>query len=266
MACACSRCPDLLAVGWLANREREKRHQDLTYYNHNIRIEATNVCVANCLFCSFARLMPGDKDAYTLSLDEVWNKLRVRAHEPITEVHVVNGLHPDLPFSYYTDLLRGLKRIKPGIHLKCFTAVEIAFFADPFRMTDEQVLRELKAAGLDSLPGGGAEVFAERVRRKICDDKCDADRYLRIHRTAHGLGMRTNVTMLYGHIETMEERVDHMLRVRDAAGRDRRLPGVHPAGVPSRQQPDAQAAAAAGVGHAARARGGAADPRQRRRT
>jgi aminodeoxyfutalosine synthase len=208
-------CRDLLAVGWLANREREKRHQDLTYYNHNIRIEATNVCVANCLFCSFARLMPGDKDAYTMSLDEVLTKLRVRAHEPITEVHVVNGLHPDLPFSYYLELLRGLKAIKPSIHLKCFTAVEIAFFADTFHLSEEQVLRELKSAGLDSLPGGGAEVFAPRVRKKICDDKCDADRYLGIHRLAHSLGMRTNVTMLYGHIETMAERVDHMLRVRE---------------------------------------------------
>lgn len=207
-------CRDLLAIGWLANREREKRHQGLTYYNHNIRIEATNVCVANCLFCSFARLMPGDRDAYTLSLEEVWQKLRARAADPITEVHIVNGLHPDLPFDYYTGLLRGLKDIKPGIHLKCFTAVEIAFFADTFGMSDEQVLRELMAAGLDSLPGGGAEVFAPRVRRKICDDKCDADRYLAIHRTAHGLGMRSNVTMLYGHIETMEERIDHMLRVR----------------------------------------------------
>ncbi len=207
-------CPDLLAVGWLANRERERRHGDVAYYNHNIRLEATNVCVANCLFCSFARLMPGDADAYTLSLEDAWAKLRRRAHEPITEVHVVNGLHPDLPFDYYTELLRGLKRIKPSIHLKCFTAVEIAFFADTFGKTDEGVLRELMDAGLDSLPGGGAEIFAERVRRKICDDKCGTERYLEIHRTAHRLGMRSNVTMLYGHIETMEERVDHMLRVR----------------------------------------------------
>jgi len=207
-------CPDTLALGWLANREREKRHGGLTFYNHNLRLEATNVCVANCLFCSFARLMPGDADAYTLSLEQALHKLRVRAHEPITEVHVVNGLHPDLPFGYYTSLLRGLKEIKPSIHLKCFTAVEIAFFADLYGMTDEQVLRELMSAGLDSLPGGGAEVFAERVRRKICADKCGADRWLAIHRSAHGLGMRSNVTMLYGHIETDEERIDHMLRVR----------------------------------------------------
>jgi len=208
--------PDLLAVGWLANREREKRHGAKTFYNYNIRLEATNVCVASCLFCSFARLKPGDAGAYTMSLEQAWDKLRQRAHQPLTEIHVVNGLHPDLPWDYYTELLRGFKRIKPGIHLKCFTAVEIAFFADLYGKTDEQVLRELMDAGLDSLPGGGAEIFAARVRKKIANDanKCDADRYLAIHRLAHRLGMRSNVTMLYGHIETMEERVDHMLRTR----------------------------------------------------
>jgi aminodeoxyfutalosine synthase len=207
-------CPDLLALGALANREREKRHGARTYYNFNIRLEATNVCVASCLFCSFARLRPGYPGSYTMSLEEAWNKLRQRAHQPLTEVHVVNGLHPDLPFDYYLELLRGFKRIRPGIHLKCFTAVEIAFFADLYGMTDEAVLRALQSAGLDSLPGGGAEVFAERVRRKICHDKCGADRYLAIHRLAHALGMRSNITMLYGHIETHEERVDHMLRTR----------------------------------------------------
>jgi aminodeoxyfutalosine synthase len=206
--------PDLLALGWLANRERERRHAARTYFNYNIRIEATNVCVASCLFCAFARLKPGDADAYTMSLEEVWEKLRSRADQPLTEVHVVNGLHPELPFEYYTEMLRGLKRIRPSIHLKCFTAVEIAFFADLYGMTDEQVLSELMAAGLDSLPGGGAEIFAERVRRKICHDKADADRWLSIHRLAHRLGMRSNVTMLYGHIETAAERVDHMLRAR----------------------------------------------------
>ena len=208
---------DLLALGWLANREREKRHGAWTYYNFNIRLEATNVCVASCLFCSFARLRPGDPGSYTMSLEELWNKLRARAHQPLTEVHVVNGLHPDLPFDYYLEMLRGLKRIRPEIHLKCFTAVEIAFFADLYGRSDEQVLRELVDAGLDSLPGGGAEIFSERVRRKICHDKCGADRYLEIHRTAHRLGMRSNITMLYGHIETAAERVDHMLRVRALA-------------------------------------------------
>ena len=207
-------CADLFAVGWLANREREKRHGARTYFNHNIRLEATNVCVASCLFCAFARLKPGDMGAYTMSLEEAWDKLRQRADQPLTEVHVVNGLHPDLPFEYYTELLRGFKAIRSDIQLKCFTAVEIAFFADLYGKTDEGVLRELMDAGLDSLPGGGAEVFSERVRRKICHDKCGTERWLDIHRTAHRLGMRSNVTMLYGHIETTEERVEHMLRAR----------------------------------------------------
>src|ERR1700737_2526733 len=149
-----------------------------------------------------------------MSLEEAWDKLRRRRHQSLTEIHVVNGLHPDLPFEYYLELLRGFKRIRPEIQLKCFTAVEIAFFADLYGKTDEQVLRELMEAGLASLPGGGAEVFAERVRRKVCHDKCGADRWLEIHRTAHRLGMKSNVTMLYGHIETAEERVDHMLRAR----------------------------------------------------
>ena len=209
-------CPDLLSVGWLANREREKRHGAQTFFNHNIRLEATNVCVASCLFCAFARLQPGDEGAYTMSLEQAWSKLSDRADQALTEVHLVNGLHPDLPFSYYTELLRGFKRIKPDIRLKCFTAVEIAFFADLYEMTDEQVLRELMDAGLDSLPGGGAEVFSDRVRRKLCHDKCGTERWLAIHQISHRLGMKSNVTMLYGHIETDEERVDHMLRARSS--------------------------------------------------
>ena len=207
-------CQDLIAVGWLANRDRERRHGADTFFNHNIRLEATNVCVASCLFCAFARLQPGDDGAYTMTLEQAWDKLRDRADQPLTEVHVVNGLHPDLPWDYYLELLRGFKRIKPSIHLKCFTAVEIAFFADLYGKTDEQILRELIEAGLDSLPGGGAEVFSPRVRQKICHDKADGDRWLAIHRLAHGLGIRSNVTMLYGHIETNAERIDHMLQTR----------------------------------------------------
>ena len=196
-------------------------------------------------------------------LEQAWDKLRQSAHQPLTEIHIVNGLNPDLPFSYYTELLRGFKAIRPDIHLKCFTAVEIAFFADLYGMTDAQVLRELMAAGLDSLPGGGAEIFAERVRRKICHDKCDADRYLAIHRTAHGMGMRTNVTMLYGHIETFEERIDHMLRVRALQDETNGFQAFIPLGVPSRQQPDAKASGADRDRHAEGARGVEADARQR---
>ena len=206
--------PDLLAVGWLANLDRERRHGRKTFFNYNLRIEATNVCMASCLFCSFARLKEGDPGARTLSIEELLSRLRAKADEPLTEVHIVNGLHPDLPFSYYTDLLRGLKQVRPGIHLKCFTAVEIAFFADHYGKSDAQVLEELREAGLDSLTGGGAEILAPRVRRKISHDKCDGDRYLSVHRTAHGMGMKSTTTMLYGHIETHAERVDHLLQLR----------------------------------------------------
>ena len=174
------------------------------------------------MFCSFARLKPGDADAYTMSLDETWDKLRKRAAQPLTEVHVVNGLHPDLPFSYYTDLLRGFKRIRPNIHLKCFTAVEIAFFADLYGMTDEQVLRELMDAGLDSLPGGGARSSPSACARRSATTR--RRRPLpRDSRVAHRLGMRSNVTMLYGHIETNGgARGSHAAPAR-AAGRDRRF-------------------------------------------
>jgi aminodeoxyfutalosine synthase len=205
---------DLLAVGQLANEVREARHGDRTYFNRNMRLEVTNVCVASCLFCSFAKLeehMPG---AHTMTLEEAWKELEDRKSDPPTEIHVVNGLHPGLPFSYYEELLRGFKRIDPNVHLKCFTAVEIHFFAQHYRMTYQQVLERLRAAGLGSLPGGGAEIFDEDVRRRIAHDKATADEYLEVHRVAHALGMHTNMTMLYGHIETFAHRVDHMLRVR----------------------------------------------------
>jgi aminodeoxyfutalosine synthase len=206
--------PDLLKVGALANEVREKRHGDRTYFNRNMRIEVTNVCVASCLFCSFAKLeehMPG---AHTMKLEEAWRELEIRKDDPPTEIHVVNGLHPGLPFSYYEDLLRGFKRIDPNVHLKCFTAVEIHFFAQHYGMTYEEVLLKLRAAGLDSLPGGGAEIFDEDVRSRISHDKATATEYLEVHRVAHRLGFRTNATMLYGHIETFAHRVDHILRLR----------------------------------------------------
>ena len=206
--------PDLLAIGQLANEVREHRHGDRTYFNRNMRIEVTNVCVASCLFCSFAKLeehMPG---AHTMKLEEAWKELEDRRHDPPTELHVVNGLHPGLPFSYYEDLLRGFKRIDPNVHLKCFTAVEIHFFAQHYGMTNEEVLRRLVAAGLGSLPGGGAEIFDEDVRKRISHDKANADEYLEVHRVAHRMKIPSNVTMLYGHIETFANRVDHLLRIR----------------------------------------------------
>jgi hypothetical protein len=201
--------PDLLAIGQLANHVREKRHGDRTFFNKNMRIEVTNVCMASCLFCSFAKLeahMPG---AHTMSLEEAWRELETRMDDPPGEVHVVNGLHPGLPFSYYEDLLKGFKRIKPDLHLKCFTGVEIHFFAQHYKLTVREVLERLVAAGLDSLPGGGAEIFHPDVRKRISDDKATGDEWLEVHRVAHAMGLRSNATMLYGHIETFEHRVDH---------------------------------------------------------
>jgi aminodeoxyfutalosine synthase len=207
---------NLLEVGSLANEVRERLHGDRTYFNRNLHINATNVCEASCRFCSFARLEEGDAGAYTMSHAEAWGKLQARmdAQDPITEIHIVNGLHPGLTFDYYTDLLAGLKRLQPSIHLKAFTAVEIFYFHKKYGLPIAEVITRLRDAGLGSIPGGGAEIFASRVRKKICDDKCTADEWLEVHRTAHRLGLRSNCTMLYGTIETVEERVDHMLRLR----------------------------------------------------
>jgi aminodeoxyfutalosine synthase len=207
------REPDLMSLGALANRARERLHGDRTYFNVNMHLNATNVCVADCKFCSFARLEEGMPGAYTMTVDEAVARVAARPAD-LTEVHIVNGLHSGLPFSYYEDLLRAIRALRPTIHLKAFTAVEIFYFAQLYGMTVEEVLRRLVAAGLGSLPGGGAEIFAERVRRKICADKVDADGWLDVHRTAHRMGLRSNCTMLYGHIETDEERVDHLVRLR----------------------------------------------------
>ncbi len=207
---------DLAALGALANHVREARHGDLAFYNRNVHLNPTNVCVASCKFCSFAR--KDDQrasDGYTMSLDEAVEKVLSRRPLGITEVHIVSGLHPDLPFEYYTELLSRIRRAWPELAIKAFTAIEIHFFAEKFGKSYEQVLRELRAAGMDTMPGGGAEIFAPRVRRKICDEKATADQWIEIHRTAHRLGMKTNSTMLYGHIERLDERVDHMRRLRE---------------------------------------------------
>jgi aminodeoxyfutalosine synthase len=208
------RHPDVVAVGQLANELRERLHGDRTYFNRNMRLEVTNVCVASCLFCSFAKLEEGAPGAHTMKLEEAWGELEARMADPPAEIHIVNGLHPGLPFSYYEELLAGFKRIKPDIHLKCFTAVEIHFFARHYRMSYAEVLERLRRAGLDSLPGGGAEIFHRDVRDRIAHDKATAEEYLEVHRVAHRMGMPTNATMLYGHIETFEHRVDHLLRLR----------------------------------------------------
>ncbi len=208
--------PDLLALGALANESRERRHGDLAFFNRNVRLEVTNVCNASCAFCSFAKLEEGMPGATTLTVPQAIDALRRKIDEtdPPTEIHVVNGLHPGLSFSYYEELLRAMRDAFPTAHRKCFTAVEIHFFAQHYGMTVREVLEKLIAAGLQSLPGGGAEIFHPDVRAKISHDKATGDEWIAVHREAHALGMMTNATMLYGHIETFAHRAHHLLRLR----------------------------------------------------
>ena len=205
---------DLLAVGWLANHVREKRHGDICYYNVNRHINPTNVCGAHCKLCAFGRdaNSPG---AYTFTLDEIFARAAEGVAEGATEFHIVGGLHPDLPFSYYLDLIRGIKQRHPQVHLKAFTMVEVGFYSRISKLSIRDTLLAMKEAGVDSLPGGGAEIFAPRVRKIICDHKVSGQMWLKIARTAHQVGLRSNATMLYGHIETHEERVSHLLDLRE---------------------------------------------------
>ena len=207
------RTHDLLALGWLANSVRERLHSNVCYYNINRHINPTNVCVAHCRLCAFGR-DPNVPGAYTMALEEVFRTAASGSTEAVTEVHIVGGLHPDLTFDYYLDLIRGLKQRFPQVHLKAFTMVEIGYFAKITKLPAREVLLKLKQAGLDSLPGGGAEIFHPRVRKVICDHKTSGQLWLQIARTAHELGLHSNATMLYGHIETEEERVDHLLKLR----------------------------------------------------
>jgi len=204
---------DLLALGYLANHVRERLHGNATYFNVNRHINPTNVCVASCKLCAFGR-KPDAAGAYTMALEEAFRRAGEGWTEAVTEFHIVGGLHPDLPFDYYLDLLRGLKERFPSVHLKAFTAVEIGYYAHITRLSVREVLERMKEAGLGSLPGGGAEIFAPAVRRVICDHKIGAHMWLKIHRTAHELGLHSNATMLYGHIESAEDRVDHLLQLR----------------------------------------------------
>ncbi len=204
---------DLLAIGYLANHVREKLHGNATYFNVNRHINPTNVCVASCKLCAFGR-KPDAEGAYTMALDEAFRRAGEGWTEAVTEFHIVGGLHPDLPFDYYLDLLRGLKERFPSVHLKAFTAVEIGYYSHITRLSIREVLEKMKDAGLGSLPGGGAEIFAPAVRRVICDHKIGAYTWLKTHRIAHELGLHSNATMLYGHIESAEDRVDHLLQLR----------------------------------------------------
>jgi aminodeoxyfutalosine synthase len=209
--------PNLVELGALANELRERLHANRAYFNRNLHINPTNVCVSACKLCSFSRRQATDEGAFVLSVDEAVGKLRacLASGQRPQEVHVVGGLHDVLPFDYFTALLRGLKAAAPDITIKAFSAVEIFFFHRQYGLSIEEVLRRLVAAGLGSLPGGGAEILAPRVRRLICPNKCGADDWLEVHRTAHRLGIKSNATMLFGTVETPAERVEHLLRLRD---------------------------------------------------
>jgi aminodeoxyfutalosine synthase len=205
--------PDLLAVGRLADHVRRRLHGDVVYYNVNRHINPTNVCMQECSFCAFGR-KAADPLAYEMSHQEVYDRAASCVSQGATELHIVAGLHPLFDLEWYEECFRGLRARFPTLHLKCMTAVEIAYFSKMERIDHATVLRRLVDAGLQSMPGGGAEIFHPEVRREICDNKCDADEWIEIHRTAHGMGLKSNCTMLYGHIEKAEHRVDHVLRIR----------------------------------------------------
>jgi aminodeoxyfutalosine synthase len=206
------RTHDLLALGHLANHVREQRHGDVAYFVWNTHLNHTNVCAATCDFCAFAA-KKGEERAYTMGLEEIYRTVAALP-APVREVHIVGGLHPDLPWSYFLDMMRGIKRVRPDIHIKAFTAVEVFFFHRLYRMSVERVLAELREAGLDSMPGGGAEIFSPQTRDAIIRGKADAEQWLAVMREAHRQGIPTNATMLYGHIESVEDRVDHLLQLR----------------------------------------------------
>ncbi len=208
------RSPDLLAVGWLANHVREKRHGNITYYNVNRHINPTNVCVAHCKLCAFGR-DPNAPGAYTFALEEIYERAEQGVREGATEFHIVGGLHPDLSFDHYLEMVRGLKQRCPTVHIKAFTMVEVHYFSRIAKLSIEEVLRKMKEAGVDSCPGGGAEIFHPRVRKIICDHKTSGQMWLNTAKKAHEAGLRSNATMLYGHVETEEERVDHLIKLRE---------------------------------------------------
>ncbi len=232
--CTLFESSDLLGVGRLAQMVRERLHGNKAYYIYNQHINYSNICVNGCKFCAFRR-KAGEPGAYEMSLTEIFVKVEERAHEPITEIHIVGGCHPDLPFTYYLDMLRGIKARRPEVHLQAFTAVEVAHLARQGRDERGRDPGGLKEAGLGSLPGGGAEVFSPRVRSSLCPEKLSPEGWVEVAQTAHRLDLNTNATMLYGHMESVAERVDHLVRAAGSPGRNRGLFGLHPPGLPPRQ-------------------------------
>ena len=208
------RSPDILSLGYLANIVRERLHGDKTYFNVNRHINPTDVCVASCRLCAFGKKAK-DPNSYTMSLEQVWETAGHGYSEAVTEFHIVGGLHPELTLDWFCEMISGLKRRYPQVHLKAFTMVEIAYLAKRGKISIRETLEKLKDAGVDSMPGGGAEIFSDRVRRIICDHKINGDEWIESARIAHQIGLKSNCTMLYGHIETEEDRVDHLIRLRE---------------------------------------------------
>lgn len=201
-------------LGALANWKREQLHGDTTYFNRNFHIEPTNVCVFSCSFCSYSRLYSRREEGWELSIDQMMHIIKSYDHQPVTEVHIVGGVHPKLNLAFFTELMRQIKQHRPDLHIKGYTAVELDYMFRKAKVSVEEGMRILHEAGLDSLPGGGAEIFHPEIRQKICADKVDADGWLAIHEAAHKLGMHSNATMLFGHIEKPEHLIDHMEKLR----------------------------------------------------
>lgn len=201
-------------LGALANHVREQLHSDKVYFNRNFHIEPTNVCVFTCHFCSYSRLYKNRDEGWELSIEQMLDMVRKYDGQPVTEVHIVGGVHPKMNLEFFCEVVSKIKAMRPDLHIKGFTAVELDYMFRKAKLTVQEGMQKLKDAGLQSLPGGGAEIFAQEIRNEICADKVGADGWLEIHKTAHQLGMHSNATMLYGHIESYEHRIDHMERLR----------------------------------------------------
>ncbi len=208
------RSPDILSLGYMANLVRERMHGDVTYFNVNRHINPTDVCVASCRLCAFGKKAK-DPTSYTMSLEQVWDVAGKGYAEAVTEFHIVGGLHPELSLDWFCQMISGLKERYPGVHLKAFTMVEVAYLAKRAKISIRETLERLRDAGIDSMPGGGAEVFSERIRRIICDHKIDGSEWLETARIAHQIGLKSNCTMLYGHFESAEDLADHLVKLRE---------------------------------------------------
>lgn len=201
-------------VGALANWKRESLHGYKTYFNRNFHIEPTNVCVFSCKFCSYSKLYAHKEEGWELTVDQMLDIVKSYDGKPVTEVHIVGGVHPKLTLAFFLELMRAIKAHRPDLHIKAFTPVELEYMFRKAKVSVEEGMKLAKEAGLDSLPGGGAEIFHPEIREQICADKATADQWLEIHKTAHELGMHSNATLLYGHIESFHHRIDHMERLR----------------------------------------------------